>query len=120
MKMKTQARQGDVFIINKKDANIQADTRSRLFGTAEGLAELARDQGRVVLAYGEVTGHAHVITDEGVVMSKIGNTEVYSLSVQRQATLTHEEHSAISIAPGENVVIHQKEYQQGQIQRVVD
>jgi hypothetical protein len=29
----------------------------------EGCAEIPNDRGRIVLAYGEVTGHAHAITD---------------------------------------------------------
>jgi hypothetical protein len=117
-KMITQARQGDVYIINKTDSNISADTKARLF-TKVG-KELAKDQGRIILAYGEVTGHAHAIKDEGVQLFTLKDTGNMLLTVKGEASLGHDEHSTIAIPQGENVVIHQKEYQQGQLQRVVD
>ena len=68
----------------------------------EGLREVPRDRGRLVLAYGEVTGHAHVIdapaeatlltTEEGERFLRIVGSE--------HVMLVHEEHSAIAVAPG--------------------
>lgn len=51
-KLQFQARQGDVFI--KAVAKIPADAKVK-----------PRDNGRVVLAYGEATGHAHAIAELG-------------------------------------------------------
>lgn len=48
-----QARQGDVMIERIGDVT----------DLPEGLVSIARDRGRVVLAYGEVTGHAHALKD---------------------------------------------------------
>ena len=50
----TQIRQGDVFLIKiSEKAAPPLDAEM-----------IKRDKGRVVLAYGEVTGHAHAITEE--------------------------------------------------------
>jgi hypothetical protein len=52
--MKTQQfRQGDVLV-------------QRVTSIPEGDTAVARDNGRVVLAYGEVTGHAHAIAEAEV------------------------------------------------------
>lgn len=52
-----QFRQGDVFLELIEDAS-----------SVEVGKRLARDKGRVVLAYGEVTGHAHAIEEAGAVI----------------------------------------------------
>lgn len=48
-----QFRQGDVLLQRVGDVG----------ELPEGLVPVARDRGRVVLAYGEVTGHAHALLD---------------------------------------------------------
>lgn len=53
MKQPIQYRQGDVLLVR-----IDNDD-------TEGYVEVPRDAGRVVLAYGEATGHAHAIYDDG-------------------------------------------------------
>jgi len=50
---KNQARQGDIFI-------------KRVPALPTDLAELPREGGRVILAHGEVTGHAHAISSKHV------------------------------------------------------
>jgi len=50
-----QLRQGDVLLIATKPNAVTSEHRP-----------VPRDAGRVVLAYGEVTGHAHVFRDPGV------------------------------------------------------
>ena len=55
---------------------------------------------RIVLAYSEVTGHAHAIYED------LGQVKVWAigkvkyLEVMAQVTLKHEEHSAATINPG--------------------
>jgi hypothetical protein len=69
---------------------------------------VARSGGRVVLAWGEVTGHAHAISTRGATLLEQG-TERY-LRVTRPVVLGHEEHAAIDIAPGAYRVVIQREY----------
>lgn len=56
--------------------------------------------GEFVVAEGEVTGHAHVLSGGvfGAFMARDGGTAV--LDITEEATLTHEEHGPIKVAPG--------------------
>lgn len=89
-------RQGDVYVI---PATIPAATR-----------KVARDNGRVILAYGEVTGHAHAITAPTATLLTTADNERFLRIVGSGATLTHEEHAAIEIAPGEYRVVIAREW----------
>jgi hypothetical protein len=70
---------------------------------------------RVVLAYGETTGHAHAFYGEDTVVLE-GN----KLIVKKEDQLRHEEHHAHTVNPGIGEVTIQREYQMGQIKRVAD
>lgn len=76
-------------------------------------APVERDDGRIVLAYGEVTGHAHAIADEGAVLFASPDTEDRFLRVMASSgvELKHDEHSTISLRPGDYTVRRQREYQ---------
>jgi hypothetical protein len=63
----------------------------------------------VVLAEGETTGHAHVITDGSAAILLEDNDTMY-LRVIKETTLTHEEHKKITIPPGEYSVRKVQEY----------
>ena len=69
---------------------------------------VARDRGRVVLAYGEATGHAHAIVVLGGHPTP-DDIQRY-LRLTAVATLQHEEHGPIAIAPGTYRVVIQREY----------
>jgi len=88
-------RQGDVLI--RRVSEIPADAKP-----------VKRDGGRVILAYGEVTGHAHAMTDGGVAQMEVGTQRF--LRVTNSAELRHEEHSTITVEPGAYEVIIQREY----------
>jgi hypothetical protein len=92
-------RQGDVLVI-KTDA------------IPSGTTEVPRDNGRIVLAYGEVTGHAHAIADRGATLLAAPNTEDRFLRIMDASgvELRHEEHATITLEPGEYVVRRQREY----------
>lgn len=92
-------RQGDVLIIPTKKLPTK-------------LMEVPREDGAVVLAYGEVTGHRHRIHDPGVcLLSREGTTDRYLTIVGEDlAHLIHEEHGTIDLAPGNYVVRIQREY----------
>jgi hypothetical protein len=65
-------------------------------------------QERVVLAYGEVTGHAHAISTDYAKMYTWEGDRL--LEVKPGAQLVHEEHAAITLPAGVYKVIQQREY----------
>lgn len=96
----TMYRQGDVLIV--------ATTN-----TPRDLKPVERDQGRVILAYGEVTGHAHAIVAPDVELFTIGDLDEMAgrfLRVEAEALLEHEEHDTIILPPGDYLVRRQREY----------
>lgn len=103
--MKNQYRQGDVLL--RRVENHPEDVRIE-----------NPDNGRVVLAYGEVTGHAHVIDAALAQMYSAGGKDF--LEVRPGATLRHEEHDELKLDPGYYEVIRQREYEQQGWRRVAD
>jgi hypothetical protein len=70
-----------------------------------------RDAGRVVLAYGEVTGHAHAISapeEEAVLLSTTENERF--LRLVADVDLVHEEHDPIRLPAGTYAVVLQREW----------
>jgi hypothetical protein len=82
------------------------------------LERLAPDNLRVVLAYGEVTGHAHALDAKVSTLYKWEGDTL--LEVKETTALKHEEHSSITLEPGVYKVIQQKEYAPAAIRRVSD
>jgi hypothetical protein len=73
--------------------------------------KVENDKGRVILAYGEVTGHAHAISPK--------EAELYVSEDQRrflevcfgmEAVLTHEEHDKVTLPVGTYEVIMPREF----------
>ena len=114
VQLQTAARQGDVYL-------------ERVDALPEGLADHPRDRiGRIVLAYGERSGHAHAIRDPHVMGLRLaGSEEVDYIEVGGSgATLAHEyesgvmaEHQAIALEPGLYRVVRQREYVAPEIER---
>lgn len=102
-------RQGDVLLVPVK--NVPANTRP-----------VARENGRVILARGEVTGHAHAIVDESAeLVSAEGAAELYLLVHGTAAVaLEHEEHATILVPPGQYERRIQREYSPEEIRNVAD
>lgn len=78
---------------------------------------------RIVLAYGEVTGHAHAIAaGEAREFSMVdaANATRRFLSVVKEATVRHEEHAAIPLPPGFYEIVQQREYSPDAIRNVAD
>lgn len=63
----------------------------------------------LVLETGEVTGHAHRISSGLAELFESGSTK-YLKVISETATLTHEEHGAITLPRGEYVVRKVREY----------
>lgn len=111
--MKHIMRQGDVLLVP-----------SRVQPTAH--AKRVTDNGRVILAYGEVTGHAHEVigvenTDPVPAMELFEEPDgTRLLVIYRAAELRHEEHGAITLAPGGFEVRRQSEYSPEMVRQVED
>jgi hypothetical protein len=90
----------------------------------EDAAKVRRQRGRVVLAEGEVTGHAHVIAEEGVQLVSREEAEELRLwllvETAEPVALTHEEHATLLIPPGTYEVRRAREYHPEAIRNVVD
>ena len=98
------ARQGDVLIRAAKDVPT---------GTTE-----AQENGRSILAHGEVTGHAHaLITDELIVNA--GDKGRF-VSLVKETELHHEEHGTVKLGPGKFEIRRQEEYSPLEIRQVAD
>lgn len=83
--------------------------------------------GRVVLAYGEVTGHAHAIYPEaGVLPAKLWDAVAERfLQVMERTAIKHEEHGAIPLEAGVYRISKfgagtQREYSPEEIRSVAD
>ena len=92
-------RQGDVLIVRK--SAIEPHERS---------VEIPRDAGRVVLAYGEVTGHAHAIDDATAHLYATATDDRLLVIDGVTAALSHEEHATIVLPHGAYVVRRQREF----------
>ena len=64
--------------------------------------------GHTVLAEGEATGHAHVALGDGVELIEREGT--LFLSAPQGATITHQEHAAVTLPPGAYRVRRVREY----------
>jgi hypothetical protein len=109
MKQSQQVRQGDVFL-------------ERVSSLPAKAVRLSRDQGRLILAYGEQTGHAHVVeTDADVVEAFLAELDGQTyLSVPASARVVHEEHGTIPLPKGVYKVVRQREYNPEAIRNVRD
>lgn len=123
-----QFRQGDVLIV-------------MVDSLPKNVVAKPRDNGRVVLAYGEVTGHAHAIVEKKVVhydapdaisaaealLASVGlrrqltaENQPTFLELATEAPLQHEEHGTIKLPAGTAVVIRQREYSPTELRSVAD
>ena len=102
-------RQGDILIVPVD--TIPTDRRA------------ADENGRLVLAHGEVTGHHHsfALADNVALFREDGSGAGLFLSVTgAPAALEHQEHSTIVVPPGRYAVVRQREYSPEAIRRVED
>jgi hypothetical protein len=103
-------RQGDILLVPVKDL-------------PDGLKEVPRQNGRIVLAEGEVTGHFHAIKAPEVTFHAKSLEEIEGrfLAVEAEVALEHPEHDTIVLEPGNYEVRRQREYSEaGGINLVAD
>lgn len=89
-------RQGDVLLIRRDDIE-------RAIGQPT-----PAENGRLILAHGEATGHHHSVADTDAELIRIG--ERMLLAVARQTALEHQEHAPLTLEPGVYEVRRQREY----------
>ncbi|MEU9056798.1 hypothetical protein AB0D37_41550 [Streptomyces sp. NPDC048384] len=77
-------------------------------------------RGRLVLALGEVTGHAHAIVGPGELIREPGPFGPLLLRLPQGGRVVHEEHAAIALPKHWYRVIRQREYVPGSVRIVAD
>lgn len=90
-----------------------------LVGAVETVPADAKEAAGLVLAYGELTGHAHQIAERDGRAKLLRTASETFLAVDPPgATLVHEEHAPIALPPGMYRVWRQREYvrEGGQVQ----
>lgn len=104
-----QAHQGDVYLRQVKSV-------------PKTVMPVEFKNGPVILAYGEVTGHCHAIHTPKVAMFRDdgGGGGTFINVPAGGASLTHEEHGAIAIPPGDYEVVVQSSYTPEAIRNVAD
>lgn len=102
-----QFRQGDVLLERMDDEQIRGK-------------KLPKENGRVILAHGEVTGHAHEIESPQLATMYEVDEALRMLEVTEDTALVHQEHSRIELPKGRYLVRRQSEYSPEEIRRVAD
>ncbi|MEV6978861.1 hypothetical protein [Kitasatospora sp. NPDC093806] len=106
-------RQGDVLMVPVGETAVP--------GRVAGLAAQPRDaRGRLVLALGEVTGHAHAVVGPGELRREPGLFGAAWLHLPDGGRVVHEEHAAIPLPKGWYRVVRQREYVPGAVRMVAD
>lgn len=103
-KIKGQYRQGDV-LIQESESLPENSTKQK--------------SGRVILAHGEVTGHAHEIERDAADAWKDGE-ETVAVEVKSQASVTHQEHGEIPLRKKIHSIDRQREYSPLELGRRVE
>jgi len=103
-----QYRQGDVLLV-RVDAEVPDNAKA-----------VERDKGRVILAYGEVTGHAHAILEKEVSLWEVDTEGRLLVIGEEEVALVHEEHDTIKVPKGTYKVVQQREYTPQGIVNVLD
>lgn len=83
-----------------------------------------RENGNLILAHGEITGHHHAftadITNVELVTAEQANELYLMVHGTTPAPLTHQEHATIDVAPGVYEVRRQREYHPQELRNVAD
>jgi len=98
----------------------QGDVLITAAGALEAGDVVPADNGRIVLAYGEVTGHAHALPADAGTLAMLADTDDRLLRLTRQEMLRHEEHAPIQLPAGQLRITVQREWQYGRSRQVID
>jgi hypothetical protein len=106
-------RQGDVLLVPIPKEAVPPAVRA--------LPRQSRDgRGRLVLALGEVTGHAHAVVGPGTLVRESNEFGPAWLQLEEAGRVVHEEHAAIALPKGWYRVVRQREYTPGSVRVVAD
>ncbi|MGW2559216.1 hypothetical protein ACWCXB_08230 [Streptomyces sp. NPDC001514] len=106
-------RQGDVLIVPVAEEAVPAHA-------VDAPGEPRDGRGRLVLALGEVTGHAHALAAPGRLVREPGAFGPMLLHLPEGGRLVHEEHAPIPLPKGWYRVVRQREYIPGAVRIVAD
>lgn len=106
-------RQGDVLIVPVAETAVPAHV-------AQAPKERRDGRGRLVLALGEVTGHAHAVVGPGELIREPGPLGPMLLHLPKGGRVVHEEHAVVTLPTGWFRVIRQREYVPGSVRIVAD
>ena len=93
----TQYRQGDVLL-------------QQVAAVPDDATHVPVPTGRAILALGELTGHAHVLTTVEGELEESHTADQRFVTLSAGGVLAHEEHAVISLAAGTYEVVRQREY----------
>jgi hypothetical protein len=99
-------RQGDILLVKVNNVALESAMR------------LEAEDGKLILAVGEATGHHHYVSSSDASMFAYSE-EVY-LQVTKPTQLKHQEHEAIALDIGIYKKIQQVEYTPERIRNVID
>ena len=106
--MNTGFRQGDVLIIPTDSIPVAAKAAKP-------------EKGRLIVARGEATGHHHSFPHaRGATLFRDDGTGSMWVEATAPVALEHQEHHALTLAPGKYRVVIQRIYQAGTYQQVKD
>ncbi|GAA5070229.1 hypothetical protein HNP84_001695 [Thermocatellispora tengchongensis] len=106
-------RQGDILIVPVGEGDVPPAVREA--------PSVPRDsRGRLVLALGEATGHAHAVVGPGSLVRGEGAMAPAYLHLPSGGRVVHEEHAAIALPKGWFRVVRQREYVPGAYRMVAD
>jgi len=104
----------------------QGDVLLELVAALPKGAKDVSPEGRIVLAYGEVTGHAHAVYPETQRAPAKMPARLWDAGAERflqvveKTALRHEEHAPVPLEPGIYKVTTQREYHPEELRRVAD
>ena len=107
MKQQKIFRQGDVLI--RRISSIPTSAKAQ-----------KPENGRIILAHGEATGHHHSIEADAADWWKSADSDEQFVSVKSHTAVVHQEHAPIDLPPGKYSILRQKEYTPQQIRNVAD
>jgi hypothetical protein len=106
-------RQGDVLIVPVSEDQVPAAVQARAAQPRDG-------RGRMILALGEATGHAHAVVGRGDLFPAPLLTEPAWLRLPEGGKVVHEEHAMITLPAGWFRIVRQREYVPGAVRVVAD
>ncbi|MEV3870166.1 hypothetical protein [Streptomyces sp. NPDC049906] len=106
-------RQGDVLVVPVRPEAVPTNAR-------EAVGEPRDARGRLILALGEVTGHAHAVVGPGRLVREPGPLGPFLLHLPDGGRVVHEEHAAIPLPKGWYRVVRQREYAPDAVRIVAD